>query len=626
MNNRIKERWIGILKILYNRTSPITISELGRITQVSNRTIRNDLNDIDELFKEKDISFIKRKPGVGIWIEINKEQEDKFKEIIYSKVSYIQPYYPKERKKYILSKLLGAKKPITMEELGNKLFVSRITILKDLNQIEKDISKYKVSILRKQNYGVEIKGEEKDIRRLMGDIISKEEVQPFVKKIICNVEKELEFKLLEESVVNLSQHILISIERSKLNKTIEFSKDIKIELINEKEYKIAKIIGKRLEDAYKILLPEEEILYITIHLLGSKFELRDVNYGNENVDFAKEIIELVGNILSVDLINDKQLLEGLTLHLKPTINRLRFGLNIENPLLEEVKENYPSIFGASWATSALFDKYYGVKVPEEEIAYIAIHIGAALERHIPKTKVVVVCSSGVGTSQLVSIRLEKAISNLDIVDVISKQELPLMNDDNFDLIISTVDIDYCKKPIIRVSPFVNYEDVKKIKGWIDLNRTKKHTKRNDDLKNTSKLFKASLIFPSLNLKSKEEVITFLINELINEGYVKDKYLKETLERELITSTSIGKGIAIPHGNPKSVLKQTVAIGILDTPIDWSGDMVDIVLIIAFRDDSKDVVKNAFREFYNMLDNEEKIKKLRNVKNRYEAYNLLTDIS
>lgn len=622
MNTRIKKRWIGILKLLFNRASPITISELAKSLQVSNRTIRNDLNHMNELFKEKNAGYIKRKPGVGVWLDINKGQEDKIKKIIYSKVSYIQPYSPEERQRFILTKLLDTKKPMTMEELAKKLFVSRITILKDLNQIEKGISKYKVYILRKQNYGVEIIGEEKDIRKLMGDVISKEEVQPYIKNIIYDLEEELDFKLLDEAIDNLSQYIAISIERSKLNKTIEINEHMKNELINSIEYKIAKSIGERLEKNYEIFLPNEEILYITIHLLGSKFEIEDINYENENVDFAKEIIELIGNILAVDLTKDEQLLKGLVLHLKPTINRLKFGLNIENPLLKEVKENYPSIFGASWAASALFDEYYGVKVPEEEIGYIAIHIGAALERQRPKIKVIVVCSSGVGTSQLVSIRLEKALSNLEIVNVISKQELPSIDYNSFDLIISTVDIKNYKKPVIRVSPFVSYEDVKKIKKWIDINGTKKYSKSTSNIDKTSNLFKPDLIFPRLNIKTKEEVITYLTNELIKRGYVKDKYLKEALEREAITSTSIGKGIAIPHGNPKSVVKQAVSIGILDTPINWSGDMVDIVFIIALRDDSKDTVGVAFREFYNMLDDEDKIGKLRNTKDRYEAYYLL----
>src|SRR5699024_8909784 len=148
--------------------------------------------------------------------------------------------------------------------------------------------------------------------------------------------------------------------------------------------------------------------------------------------------------------------------------------------------------------------------------------------------------------------------------------------------------------------------------------------RSNSIDKTSKLFKTNLIFPKLNFKRKEEVITFLVKELVGQGYVKGMYLDEALERELITSTAIGKGIAIPHGSPGSVIEQVVAVATLNEPIDWSGNMVDIVFIIAFRHGSKNIVKMAFRKFYNMLDNEEKIEKLRNVNDKNEAYKLLTN--
>ena len=624
MNKIIKKRWIEILKILFNRTTPITVTELAKILQVSNRTIRNDLNGIEEFLEEKDTGHVIRKPGIGIWLDIKKGKEDEFKEVIYNKVSYIQPYSPEERQLYILTKLLETKKPIIMEELAKELFVSRITILKDLNKIEESIKKYKVSLLRKQNYGIEIKGEEKDIRRLIGDIISEDEISPYIKKILDEVEEELEFKLSEEASINLSKNIAISMRRSKLNKKFNITEDTKNQLENKEEYKMATLIGKKIEDIFGLLFLKEEIYYITIHLLGSKFQFRKNHYNNENVHFAREIIDLIGNILSIDLTDDKQLLNGLALHLRPTINRLKFGLKIENPLLEEVKKNYPSIFGASWASSTLFEKQYGVEVPEEEIAYITIHIGAALERQNYKTKVVVVCISGVGTSQLVSIRLEKAISNLEIVRVVSKQELSTIDYSTFDLIISTVDIKEPGKAMIKVSPFINHEDVKKIKEWIGSEGGKKYYRKTNSIDKTSKLFKTNLIFPKLNFKRKEEVITFLVKELVGQGYVKGMYLDEALERELITSTAIGKGIAIPHGSPGSVIEQVVAVATLNEPIDWSGNMVDIVFIIAFRHGSKNIVKMAFRKFYNMLDNEEKIEKLRNVNDKNEAYKLLTN--
>lgn len=650
MNKRLKERWIEILKILLSNTQPITINDMEEKLKVSNRTIRNDLDKLDEFIQKEEYGRIIRKPRVGVWIEVDVDKEKDLKDSLRTTSSYNQPFSPEERQNYILKKLVKVQEPITMEELSKDLYVSRITIFKDLDELEKKVKGYKLSVLRKQNYGVELVGNEKDFRRLAGDFFQGssiyklhhqcgKEMEIFSKdnlytigEIIKEAENKINFKLADESISNLIFHSAMLVERVKQGKTVGLTKDDIIGIKSQEEYDIAKSIVSKMEREFEVSIPEDEIFYITIHILGSKLQQNYSIANNVNVldnidrdivKLSKEIIELIGNILSIDLTKDKNLLIGLVLHLKPTINRLKYGLTIKNPLIDEIKENYPSIFGASWASSVLFEKYYGFKVNEDEIGYIAIHIGAAMERQKTNTKAVVVCSSGVGTSQLVSIRLEKALPNLEIIDIVSKHEIENIDMKTFDIIISTISINYHLKPVVEISPFVDERDILEIKEWIVNIENTKRLDLNFNEDNSQELFKQNLIFPKLKLKTKQSVIEFLSYYMIQQDYVELNYVKEVFEREKLTSTAVGNGVAIPHANQSYVKKPIIAFATLEEPIDWSGNKVDIVFLLGLKFNANDTIRKTFSEFYRLLDNKEMLNRIRLSNNNEKIYNLLT---
>ncbi|NME66188.1 PRD domain-containing protein [Clostridium cadaveris] len=93
------------------------------------------------------------------------------------------------------------------------------------------------------------------------------------------------------------------------------------------------------------------------------------------------MIESVEKMLSIsELSKDRQLLSGFSLYLRPAINRLKYKMILRNPLLDSIKENYPEVFGAMWIASSVFEKHFGMRISEEEIGYIVLHICAGIER------------------------------------------------------------------------------------------------------------------------------------------------------------------------------------------------------------------------------------------------------
>ncbi|TDX52687.1 BglG family transcription antiterminator [Orenia marismortui] len=661
------ERSSKVLSILLEQKEAITIKDLAENFEVSARTIRSDLNKIAETLNDEGIKLIK-KPRVGVWIEVDPAIRSKLRKRLFSAESYRDPFSSETRQKYILKCLLQAEEKYTMKDLADELYVSRTTIYNDLEFVEEWLSKYNLVLEKKQNYGIEVQGREKNWRRAVADLLAQfkgnqelkemlEEVSdPIVidsridnktyqqlrdiftdvnflkiEMILEEIERKLDFLFTDEAFVGLVIHIAISLKRLGKGKDIKMERDQLDSLKETEEFEIAKVVAQNLEEELDVKLPEAEVGYISLHILGSKVQQniisKDISDVLENTDqkvieISKDIISMAGDVLGVDLRDDEQLLLGLVLHLRPAINRLKYGMSLRNPILDEIKNNYPSIFGAAWATSIVFEKHLGIKVNEEEIGYLALHLGAALERNNNRIKVIVACSSGVGTSQLIATRLRKRLSGIEIVDLVSVYELKTKSLEDIDMIISTIPISNLSKPIVKVSPLLTADDISLIKNKINyLIKDKEDRKFNSELVSNEikELFADDLIYISLDLKSKEEIIKNLSKELVDKEFVEEGFVNSALEREEITSTAVGNGVAIPHGRDSYVLESKIAIATLNDPIKWENEEVSIILLLALE---RERSKNFFKYFHRILDDKKILEEIKRANTKEEIRKLL----
>src|SRR5699024_11764558 len=84
----------------------------------------------------------------------------------------------------------------------------------------------------------------------------------------------------------------------------------------------------------------------------------------------------------------------------------------------------------------------------------------------------------------------------------------------------------------------------------------------------------------VSLNSKEEAVRYTGDILVANGYVEPNYINKMLEREEVTSTFMGNGVAIPHGTEeaKSDVKET-GLTVVTVPdgVDFGdGNMVKVL--------------------------------------------------
>lgn len=561
------KRLSTLLKYLLEQKEPVSIRALSEMLTVSKRTIRYDLDEIEDLIKDSEFE-LKRKPNFGIYLEGNRDSSAE----LYNKFDAfynIRHFRSAEKRKYIiLYRLFQKKEAILMRELADFLDVSTTTVSKDLNMVEDWLEEQNLRLLRKRNYGIEIEGNELQIRQAMKALINQtyengemidllneineredyrgrleygfskeiaglvgEEKLQKLEKIIRKAEKELELKFADAAYAGLVFHIAFALARLKSNKDIKIEPGQLESLKGKEEYNISGKIAEMLEEEFSVKIPDDEIGFITLHLLGAR--MREHNIDNQRTNLTKlevlvaQIIEIVGNYFSIDLSQDDKLYNGMLIHLKAALNRLLFDLPIDNPLVDDIKERYGEIFTATSQAARIIQNEYYIEISEEEIAYVTIHFGAALERlnyPLKRTaEVIIVCSSGVGTTNLLEVRLNNEFKGIRIKNSLSTYEAreKIESYDDIDFIISTIPFKCEKKDVVVVKPFLDEDDINKIKDYLKskqiaygIFREETNTSQTrDDIKKITKLLK-----PYIKEDKVEEVKT-LIEEYFNSDHI-----------------------------------------------------------------------------------------------------------
>ncbi len=414
------DRTAQIILLLADRSEPMTLAQIADIIGVSVRTVRYDLDTVQILAEKVGMSLVK-KTGVGIQLEGSQQRRRLLRAMCKNLENTVEPFSPEDRKYIILKKMLTNRKLTTIDELSKRLFISRTAVHKDLERVEEWLVQYKLQLNKKPNLGIDIVGNEEDIRNALAvlsvakrqfdfengigptdfkrmDVFSVYKLQSLLpldymllEDIIIESEKRLGFVFSDEVFLNLATHIAIAMKRIEEGKAIEFSQEIFDELLQTQEYVVACWIGMRLLECFGIEIPENEVIYILAHILDGKKQqnagVEPVGHNQEEEDnrtaviMADEIAAIASQSLAMPLCNDQAFLNGLILHLRPTIRRLKCGLKLKNPIMDEIKSNYADIFSVAWMTGTVFERYINQKIDEDEVGYLALHIGAAVERN-----------------------------------------------------------------------------------------------------------------------------------------------------------------------------------------------------------------------------------------------------
>jgi len=622
----LTKRQIEILTLLSKSPTPLTAVWLAKELGVSERTVRNEIKQMEKILKSEDI-FIESIRGQGYVLKI--PEQEKFAKIIRQNSHHASELADRfaekeERVFYILKRFLLEKDFIKLENLSEEMYVSLSTLQNDLKEVKEILKKYDLTIRNRPHYGSKIEGDEYMKRLCLSNLILERnrilmngdflqfidpDIFSQIKEILIKKVYKYKIEISDISLENLATHIAIACRRIQDGFVIR-------ELANvaEEDHPFEKIVAreiiKEVENLTGLTFPKEEINYIIIHLLGTKLiqkkELIEFSKFDEVESIIKCMLDRLRTEFGWDFRHDHEFIQALILHIRPAMNRMRYKMNIRNPLLQDIKKKYPTAFEGAIVASRCIEEYLGMEVAEDEIAYIALHIGVALEKMKMKRKkvkkVLIVCASGVGSAKLLYYRLQNLFSQeIQIIDTINYYNLQSYDLSMIDFIISTVPIrEDLGVPVLVVNTLLDDADVRSIRKVLSVNR-KNWVKNYLDPKR---------IFLQKDFPDRDSVIRFLCSQLIRQNMVPEDYTHLVFERESVAPTSFGNLVAVPHPIKPSAKETFWTICTLKNPIKWSGDQfVQFVCLLNVNDADQSELDNMFHILLSIIDDKALVQKL-----------------
>ena len=575
--NNLTKRNIKLLKILYDAGDYISSIRLADELDISIRTVKSEIKSINAIIALTN-SFIISKYGKGYLLKLSNQFD---KSLVEGKRFNHFFDSNQDRIIYILRKLLLADNYIKIEKLADDLYISRGLLTKILKDVRSQLIRFQLSIVNKPNYGILIKGNEKDKRLAISDYFFHSDIElntEYLKdfsKIGYNKQKNRDlFKYIDEilykykidlseySVNNLIVHLYITLSRIHSGHQIEISNELNSK--NSVEYKAARELLDYFRTKINIDVTCEEIDFIAEHI-KSKRILDVVLLSDSEIRKLKQCIEVmyleINNNFGFDFTLDSELYQYLYLHIPQMVRRLQAHMTIRNTSVIDNKRRYLFATKVTHSACAVIEQYYNVRVDLNEFGYLLLYFNLA----ITKFEVNKIIKIGIFTGRS---RPESMMYLNEVREQFPSRKYDIENiqkiSEDYDLIISLYKCDTevsCPLVIIENDDYMN--KVQKIVYEI----------RYQNL-NISKYLQDEYIYFNLEGETKADVCRNFYKLLYDRNLITDipNSANEFIDDE------IGNGIVHFQDSYRIVRKNMWFICTLKKPIYWDKQSVKILML------------------------------------------------
>ena len=639
MNDRQKH----IIFLLDDNKTWFTAKELSEKVGVSDRTIRSDIAKINQTYS-KPIILSNRHKGYSL-ADLKVVQELSLHSKSFSRQDNKIPQTPEDRIAYILKKLLLDDKAVNLYKLIDEMYVSEFSIENDLRRVRQKLLEFPDLQLARSKSHIKLEGSEIEKRKLYKYLLKEETKETFlsldklaslfteidllkIKDLLDETLDEFDFHIREMSMPMLMIHIGISIERLMKCNYIQ-TNVVKEDVKDSIEYKIAYSFFKKVGKQTHIKIIESEILRLTLLIMGkrnNRYRSQDIVLTSSDLPLANIIDDILQRIyeqFNVDLRYDDELKIGLCVHLQGVEERCKQGIEIENIYLQEIKQNYNLVFELAILSANVLKQYTNYEVNEDEVGFIALHLGSAYERSAlsDKYRAVMICPEEQVLSKMCYQKISNRFSDkMDIVAQLGVFEEKEVLDYDPDLIISTLPLQHdLLIPSIYISSFVNYSDESKIFYTLyDLDKMKNQKNFEAFIKD---MVHPELFYTHMKLSTPNQIIHYMCKDLFKLDFVPEEFETSVLQREQFSSTSIVNGVAIPHAMNGIANRSCISIAFLDKPIQWGKFDVSMVVLLAIKDVDNNLMGIFFDWLTSVVSDTERFCNVLKVKNYEEFINL-----
>ncbi|MTC68192.1 PRD domain-containing protein [Providencia stuartii] len=566
--------------------------ELAKRFSVSTRTIRSDINEINALIQNYSAHILYER-GHGYRLKV--DDEALFAKLTQqNQVENSIPRTSKERVDALLLKLLMLSLPVKLDDIAEEWFISRGTLQQDMSVVREHLQKYQILLESIPHQGIRLNGSEWAIRACMTETLWRRFSQQinqdlsifqpecldnldltYIDKVLHNSMNRFDVRLSNEGHLYLVFNCAVTILR--ITRGHELTSVVKDHDSEETLRKACEEVSKGLIYFLGSDLSSAELSYLHDQIIAQRISHQDITQQKNHHELVEYILNYINELYNYDLRDDEKLKKDLNTHIAALMTRLQYHIITPNPLLSDIKQYYPFAYDVTLsALTSASKQLLPYPINEDELGYLAVHIGVSLERNygagsIRQTEVLVVTDAGNSTFRVVESKIMREFPQLKFSRGLTLQEYESLDEVEEDFVITTVRISEKNKPVIKIAPFPTPYQLEQIGKLAMIDQTRPYI---------IERFFDERYFMVINDKiSQETLFQTVCHKLQQDGYVTADFYPSLQERESIVSTLLGEGIALPHSLGLLANKTVVVTIVAPKGIEWNKETKENAYVV-----------------------------------------------
>jgi len=504
-----------LLNLLLTTERAVSVSTIGEELGLTARQIHYSMREIKSWLSRRNAP-VRYTSGVGVQIICATDQKRRLLSELSSSQSKFQLILtPGQRQQLLALHLLTAPEPLILSQLQQDVAVARATVLKDLDLVEAWLNDFSLQIERRQHRGCWVIGSELAQRQALAALVWGDvpfdrallAVRPeqgivfalaqdatllpsvgYVNALVREwdlgtahqqitwAEAALGGRFTDQAVVQLELALALQAQRIHAQRWVSFDQATFSWMRVPAVWPVANVIGRALwRDLPETIRTAETVALVVQLLCGARDEpwRHDLVAGTAFYTLIDRLLEHIADIYHVpELARDRLLREGLEAHVLPACVRQRFALWAPpKDAIDTQTERYATERDVAQQLAADVTSHTGIDLPADALDDLVLLLRAAIIRVRPERarRVLVVCPSGMATTQLLIARLRARFSRLGSFEVLSIRDLSAERIASADLIITTIPLTFATTPnvdVIQVHPMLHPEDIAALTQWM----------------------------------------------------------------------------------------------------------------------------------------------------------------
>lgn len=324
---------------------------------------------------------------------------------------------------------------------------------------------------------------------------------------------------------------------------------------------------------------------------------------------VRDVVGTASAEFLVDIAHEDFILR-LALHVQNLQHRAREQAWSRNPLTRSLKSTYPMIFEVAVFIASRLQERLGIPLPDDEIAYIAMHVGGRLERSRRADQLLtatIVCPGYYDLHELLRSSVDRSLGQaIEVVGVETRVDPDWASIDT-DLVLTTIDPAVPAERIVKIQPFLTDADIERVQSAAGrIRRSRRLARLRTELE---RYFEPGAFVRGLDELGEEAVIRTLGAKLIAQGVIDDDYVTRAIERERLSSTAFTDALAVPHAIGMTATRTSIAIGIADPSIPWGDGRVQVVALVAFSETDREAFQTVFEQFVEVFSERDSVQRI-----------------